>query len=190
MSLIRDMLTHRREVIILRRQTERLAAFLAAAEEERDRLRVRVEDFEDDFRKVTSETCAPDERHCSCVPYLRREIARLRAGGCARNQRTTQYCAEAADRETTIKALRAEIEEARTSRAVVDRLNAEAFAAIEELRLALAAEHGKPEGAPSAGWEPPNICWPWVKRHADGVEDNQRAAMIAADKAMETPDAS
>jgi len=43
-----------------------------------ERLRERIADFEDDFRKVTSETCAPDERHCSCVPHLRAEVERLR----------------------------------------------------------------------------------------------------------------
>ena len=43
------------------------------------RLRERISDFEDDFRKVTSETCAPDERHCSCVPHLRADVKRERA---------------------------------------------------------------------------------------------------------------
>ena len=37
------------------------------------------------------------------------EIARLQAGGCARDQRTTQFCAEAVQRDATIKALRARI---------------------------------------------------------------------------------
>lgn len=37
----------------------------------------RCEDFAADARKVLSKRCAPDERHCSCVPHLRAEIERL-----------------------------------------------------------------------------------------------------------------
>lgn len=37
----------------------------------------RAQDFEDDYRKVMSDQCAPDERHCSCVPHLRKRIAEL-----------------------------------------------------------------------------------------------------------------
>jgi len=55
-------------------------ADIAALIAEVERLRERIADFEDDFRKVTSETCAPDERHCSCVPHLRAEVSRLRSG--------------------------------------------------------------------------------------------------------------
>ena len=36
-----------------------------------------AQDFEDDYRKVMSDQCAPDERHCSCVPHLRARIAEL-----------------------------------------------------------------------------------------------------------------
>ena len=41
----------------------------------------RCEDFANDARKVLSERCAPDERHCSCVPHLRAEIERLTERG-------------------------------------------------------------------------------------------------------------
>jgi uncharacterized small protein (DUF1192 family) len=44
-----------------------------------ERLRVDVATFTEDFIRVTSEACAPDEVHCSCVPHLRAEIKRLRA---------------------------------------------------------------------------------------------------------------
>ncbi|NBP83133.1 hypothetical protein EBU60_04655 [bacterium] len=47
--------------------------------DEVERLRERVQDYEDDARTVLAERCAPDERHCSCVPHLRREVERLRA---------------------------------------------------------------------------------------------------------------
>ena len=39
----------------------------------------RCEDFAADARKVLSQRCAPDERHCSCAPHLRAEIDRLTA---------------------------------------------------------------------------------------------------------------
>ena len=39
----------------------------------------RCEDFAADARKVLSQRCASDERHCSCVPHLRAEIERLTA---------------------------------------------------------------------------------------------------------------
>lgn len=32
----------------------------------------KCQDYEDDFKKVMSEQCAGDEKHCSCVPHLRR----------------------------------------------------------------------------------------------------------------------
>ena len=38
------------------------------------------------------------------------EIKRLRAGGCARDQGLTQYCAEAAAKDAEITALKAEVE--------------------------------------------------------------------------------
>lgn len=37
------------------------------------------------------------------------EIERLRAGGCARDQRTTQFCAEAAAMQSEIERLRKEL---------------------------------------------------------------------------------
>jgi hypothetical protein len=37
----------------------------------------KVEDFEDDYKKVMQEECAPDEKHCSCVPHLRGIIKRI-----------------------------------------------------------------------------------------------------------------
>lgn len=43
------------------------------------------------------------------------EIARLRAGGCARDQGLTQYCAEAAAKDAEITALKAEVERLRAA---------------------------------------------------------------------------
>ncbi len=39
------------------------------------------EDWEDDYRKTVSNSCAPDEKHCSCVPFLRLEIKSLKTRG-------------------------------------------------------------------------------------------------------------
>ena len=46
-----------------------LSAGLKALEE--------VEDWREGTRRVMAEECAPDEKHCTCVPDLRREIERL-----------------------------------------------------------------------------------------------------------------
>ena len=44
-----------------------------------ERLREKVQDYKDDIRKTLDDRGADDEVHCSCVPALRGEIARLRA---------------------------------------------------------------------------------------------------------------
>ena len=41
--------------------------------------RGRVQDYEDDHRAVVEGQCAGDERHCSCVPHLRRALAAEKA---------------------------------------------------------------------------------------------------------------
>ena len=55
------------------------AALAGSARAEVERLREDVATFSDDFRRVTSETCAPDELHCSCVPHLRAAVEAARA---------------------------------------------------------------------------------------------------------------
>jgi hypothetical protein len=56
----------------------------ARLKEERDAAIARAEkaeafvrDYQDDHRAVVAGECADDERHCSCVPHLRREIDQL-----------------------------------------------------------------------------------------------------------------
>jgi predicted RNase H-like nuclease (RuvC/YqgF family) len=56
-----------------------LRAELAAAKEKI----ADYEDYADDFRRVVSEECAPDEKHCSCVPHLRRQLAQRDAENAA-----------------------------------------------------------------------------------------------------------
>jgi hypothetical protein len=46
-----------------------------------ERLRERDDNFCDDFHRVTSEACAPDELHCSCVPHLRAQVSELQTLG-------------------------------------------------------------------------------------------------------------
>lgn len=98
--------------------------------------RTRLTDFEDDFRRTLSEDCAPDERHCSCVPHLRQALRDAhRDGQLAAAERATPIVNDiATQRDMAVRE--------------VKRLRDE----IEELRLTLAAEQGKPEGAPSEGW--------------------------------------
>lgn len=42
-------------------------------------LEARLEQYEAEYRLATSEACSSDERHCSCVPWLRRALADERA---------------------------------------------------------------------------------------------------------------
>lgn len=37
-----------------------------------------LDDYENEARRIMNEECAPDERHCSCVPALKAEMERLR----------------------------------------------------------------------------------------------------------------
>ena len=46
---------------------------------ERDELRWRFEDLEEDFHQAIRAQCSSDEKHCSCVPHLRKRIAELEA---------------------------------------------------------------------------------------------------------------
>ena len=39
----------------------------------------RCQEYADDARAVLAQECTPDEKHCSCVPHLRTETARLQA---------------------------------------------------------------------------------------------------------------
>ncbi len=44
-------------------------------------LETQLSDLTDDFHRVMDEDCSTDEKHCSCVPHLRRRIAELEAPG-------------------------------------------------------------------------------------------------------------
>lgn len=53
-------------------QIEQLTARIAELEAE-------LADYREDFRRVLSDECPTDERHCGCVPILRARIAELEA---------------------------------------------------------------------------------------------------------------
>lgn len=48
---------------------------IASLESELAQAKERIADYEDDRRAILSEQCASDEKHCACVPDLRRRIA-------------------------------------------------------------------------------------------------------------------
>ena len=111
----------------------------------------RCEDFANDARKVLSERCAPDERHCSCVPHLRAEIGRLIVRG-------DQHATLADGLRAQVATLIAQLDAlTRQGVAVQERL-AEARAERDELRLALLAEQGDIKGAPD-GWKRTGSMW-------------------------------
>jgi len=53
--------------------------FTVVRASEYDLLEERLDDYLDDYQAVMNENCANDEKHCSCVPVLRKEIDRLRS---------------------------------------------------------------------------------------------------------------
>jgi len=70
----------RDDVVWLVGEVERLREALADASETRRALAdalAWIEDYKADHRAVVEGQCAPDERHCSCVPHLRRALAEM-----------------------------------------------------------------------------------------------------------------
>lgn len=59
-------------------EVNRFRASWEKLKEQNNDLRFKLNDWQDASAKVMSEQCPPDERHCTCVPFLRREIAELR----------------------------------------------------------------------------------------------------------------
>jgi len=56
----------------------RMSTAVPAMIAEIERLNTVVADYQDGRRRILSEQCAPDEKHCACVPELRAEIEQLR----------------------------------------------------------------------------------------------------------------
>ena len=58
--------------------SEQIKLSLYTLEAEVKRLREEIDDWNDERGRVLNEDCPPDEAHCTCVPHLRAEVARLR----------------------------------------------------------------------------------------------------------------
>lgn len=56
----------------------RMADRIAALEAENARLNDELDDIKEAYKQVMSERCPTDEVHCTCVPFLRAELAELR----------------------------------------------------------------------------------------------------------------
>lgn len=92
-------LAEQRDVIArLKEQVAELeiSAIIAAevdriCDDERDALRARVADYEDDYNAVANEQCAQDEKHCTCVAPMRRRIKDLVEAEAARFRLATEW---------------------------------------------------------------------------------------------------
>lgn len=71
-----------------------------------------VDDWREGARKVMAEVCAPDEKHCTCVPALRKHIAALES----RIQDNTNLIERNRTLETRCRLLEAEVERLRDAR--------------------------------------------------------------------------
>lgn len=61
-----------------RKMVNRAAAVGAKLDLELEELREWKADIEESWQRIMKEQCPSDERHCTCVPFLRMEIAKLR----------------------------------------------------------------------------------------------------------------
>ncbi len=76
----RDFAFHRNDDVsrIYARDVSELLDEVERVRAELEEARAQIADFEDDFHAVISTPCAPDERHCSCVPHLRHALEEAR----------------------------------------------------------------------------------------------------------------
>ena len=54
-------------------------------------LETEINDWKDTFRIVLADECAPDERHCTCVPFLRARIAQFETENAALKRELTEW---------------------------------------------------------------------------------------------------
>jgi len=54
-------------------EIDRLERKIKKLEEDNEDLKSRLDDYRQDYEKVVNDQCPTDERHCGCVPILRRE---------------------------------------------------------------------------------------------------------------------
>lgn len=91
---------------------ESLQRDLAARDVTIAEMRERVKDYEDDYAAVVDEPCAPDEKHCTCVPILRRRIKELTAAEAKRFDLACAWRDTAEHIKAERDALRAKLEAA------------------------------------------------------------------------------
>lgn len=75
-TLLDEMEANRR-IAELEENVKTLQQVLFDKQETLDSVCARLVDLQDDYRATLAEDCAPDERHCSCVPHLRRRVREL-----------------------------------------------------------------------------------------------------------------
>ncbi len=54
--------------------TQELYKTIATLTKENENLKFKLSDWQDTQKSVMSETCPSDEKHCTCVPMLKKEI--------------------------------------------------------------------------------------------------------------------
>ncbi len=52
--------------------------WMQEAEQQISKLKFKLKDWQDSHSRVINEKCPTDEKHCTCVPALRRQIDRLK----------------------------------------------------------------------------------------------------------------
>lgn len=95
---------------------------------EYDLLEERLDDYLDDYIAVMNEDCAGDEKHCSCVPVLRTELAIMRA------ELRARYCIGPAHICHNLATARSENKRLRgLLREAVSHVNTHAFSSADRL---------------------------------------------------------
>jgi chromosome segregation ATPase len=56
---------------------DKLEAEITTLRKENEALQEQLDDWQNSHSKVINEQCAGDEKHCTCVPSLRKEVTRL-----------------------------------------------------------------------------------------------------------------
>lgn len=70
---------HVKQILALERELKATRAAGRLAAKSHLDAQAKLDDIEDAYRIVIDEKCAPDEKHCTCVPHLRRRVAELEA---------------------------------------------------------------------------------------------------------------
>ncbi len=72
-ALEADYVISNRELLVKQLEIERLEHEIEKCKEANKDAQSRLDDYRQDYAKVVNDLCPTDERHCGCVPILRRE---------------------------------------------------------------------------------------------------------------------